>query len=105
MYSRQVTSENGLAFLSAIALSFCTSVIVGGIFLKDLRRGPMIIGGALGSVLAMTAVPVVEMAIQKATNNIEFDIGRNAALVVISLGCLIGFYLGRKLAFFILVSC
>lgn len=82
-------------------LSVSTVGVIGTIFRRSLRLGPIIVGTGLGVAFVLMTLPFVEIAIQLFT---DFDIGVWISSISISIGGIFGAYIGFRLAYVILIA-
>lgn len=75
--------------------------MIGTIFRRSLRLGPIIVGTGLGVAFVLMTLPFVEIAIQLFT---DFDIGVWISSISISIGGIFGAYIGFRLAYVILIA-
>lgn len=102
IYDATLSLTNGLAITLAVVLSLCTAYVMGNIFKRILRLGPIIVGVGLGAAFVMISLSLVEMLSSMIIT--EVDVGFWATVVLISIGGFFGAYLGYRLAYVILIA-
>jgi hypothetical protein len=101
IFDRSFSLQNSVAVLFALVLSISTAVVIGRIFRRTLRLGPIIVGIGLGVFLVLMTLPFVEMTINFVT---AFDLGFWISSICVAVGGLFGAYIGFRLAFVILIA-
>ena len=101
IFNRSFSFYNGVTVLLALVLSISTAMMVGHIFRKTLRLGPIIVGIGLGITFVLMTLPFLEIAINFVT---AFDLGFWISSIFVSFGALFGAYIGFRLAYVILIA-
>lgn len=101
IFDKSFTLVNGVAISFAFVLSISTAVVIGRLFRRTLRLGPILVGIGLGVFLVLMTLPFVEMTINFVT---AFDLGFWISSICVAVGALFGAYMGFRLAYVILIA-